>query len=341
MSSPSSSPDAPGTPVAQVETELTLLYRGPLSSCDYDCWYCPFGKKHETAAELKQDRLALERFTRWCRSDFLPPASSTAAPSHRFRWLSVFFTPWGEALIRRWYRTALAELAALPHVRRLAVQTNLSISPKWLEDIPAGDRRKIALWCTWHPSQVSLEQFAAHARQLDALQVRFSAGAVGLREHFDQIEQLRELLPASVYLWINAYRDQPDYYLPGEVERLTAVDPLFPQNLAPYNSLGHPCRSGSSVFSVDGAGELRRCHFIRQPVGNLYETGLPAVPHNPPCSREQCGCHIGYIHMPELQLNDVYGAGLLERIPTVIPPERPPLTSTMPQTATQVSASGR
>ncbi len=30
---------------------------------------------------------------------------------------------------------------------------------------------------------------------------------------------------------------------------------------------------------------------------------------------KKCGCYIGYIHMPELQLGQVYGAGLLERNP--------------------------
>ena len=35
---------------------LRILYRGPLSSCNYGCPYCPFAKHHETAAELKVDR---------------------------------------------------------------------------------------------------------------------------------------------------------------------------------------------------------------------------------------------------------------------------------------------
>ncbi|GAA2645559.1 hypothetical protein GCM10009864_04710 [Streptomyces lunalinharesii] len=39
--------------------------------------------------------------------------------------LSVLFTPWGEGLVRSWYRRALVELSRLPHVRRVAIQTNL------------------------------------------------------------------------------------------------------------------------------------------------------------------------------------------------------------------------
>ena len=45
--------------------DLSILYRGPLSSCNYGCAYCPFAKHAETAAELDADRRALERFTDW------------------------------------------------------------------------------------------------------------------------------------------------------------------------------------------------------------------------------------------------------------------------------------
>ena len=73
-----------------MRTHLTILYRGPLSSCNYDCHYCPFAKRHETAAELAEDRRALERFLEW-------------AKGYSQAMLSIFFTPWGEALTRRWY----------------------------------------------------------------------------------------------------------------------------------------------------------------------------------------------------------------------------------------------
>jgi hypothetical protein len=34
-----------------------------------------------------------------------------------------------------------------------------------------------------------------------------------------------------------------------------------------------------------------------------------------PCTNSVCGCHIGYVHMNDLKLYDVFGAGVLERIP--------------------------
>src|SRR5260221_273444 len=44
---------------------LSILYRGPLSSCTYACGYCPFAKHTETREEHERDRLALERFVGW------------------------------------------------------------------------------------------------------------------------------------------------------------------------------------------------------------------------------------------------------------------------------------
>src|SRR5690606_35932586 len=35
---------------------LTLLYRGPLASCDYDCAYCPFDKRRDSPERLRADR---------------------------------------------------------------------------------------------------------------------------------------------------------------------------------------------------------------------------------------------------------------------------------------------
>ena len=111
---------------------LTILYRGPLSSCNYDCWYCPFAKRQESPADLSKDRAALERFTAWVED-------------HPRIGLRILFTPWGEALVRRWYQDALVRLTALPHVSRVAIQTNLSCPLNWVD---ACDKERLALWTT-------------------------------------------------------------------------------------------------------------------------------------------------------------------------------------------------
>jgi hypothetical protein len=276
--------------------DLTLLYRGPLASCDYDCPYCPFAKRRDTPAQLRADRAALERFTDW------------AAAQHDT--LAVLFTPWGEGLTRSWYREAVVRLSHLPHVRRVAIQTNLSGRTAWLA---AADPAKAALWCTYHPGQTPYGRFLARTRELAALGVRFSVGVVGLPEHLGAARQLRADLPAKHYLWVNAAEGHT--YTDAEAACWTALDPLFPFSRHPHRSAGLPCRTGESVVSVDGEGTVRRCHFVRDTLGNLYDGTFRAALAPRPCPLAVCDCHIGYVHLESLPLYDVFAGGVLERIP--------------------------
>ena len=279
---------------------LSILYRGPLSSCNYDCHYCPFAKTHNTAAELRVDRQCLERFCDWVKQ-------------RRQDQLGILFTPWGEALTRRWYQEQLVRLSQLDHVVRVAIQTNLSCNLDWLE---TGDLSSLALWCTWHPTQVARERFVGQCQRLDRLGVRYSVGVVGLLEDLDQIDQLRQELSPDVYLWINAYKRQESYYSRGDVQRLEAIDPLFAVNNTRHASFGRSCRAGESVISVDGDGNVRRCHFIDRIIANIYDPNFESCLRPRACSNATCGCHIGYVHLEHLQLDQVFGDGVLERIPT-------------------------
>jgi MoaA/NifB/PqqE/SkfB family radical SAM enzyme len=278
---------------------FSILYRGPLSSCNYACAYCPFAKRTETADELAHDRACLERFVGWVAAR---PADT----------IGVLFTPWGEALVRRWYQDALATLTRLPHVRKAAVQTNLSCKLDWLD---ACDRTRLALWCTFHPTETTRERFLAKCLEVHARGVRFSVGVVGLKEHFAEIAALRRELPADVYLWVNAYKREAEYYTSEMVEELTRIDALFPVNNCSYRSRGESCRAGATVISVDGDGTVRRCHFIREPIGNIYAADFERCLAERPCANDTCGCHIGYVHLDRLRLYDTFGDGVLERVP--------------------------
>ncbi|EEF59509.1 STM4011 family radical SAM protein [Pedosphaera parvula] len=278
---------------------LSILYRGPLSSCNYGCDYCPFAKRQETAAQLAIDEKALTRFVSW--------VSSRSGDR-----ISILFTPWGEALIRRWYQRAFVELSHLPHVKKIAIQTNLSCRLDWIEDC---NKSRIALWTTFHPSEITRKRFVAQCHKLDQRGVRYSVGVVGLKEHASEIDELRRELAPNVYLWINAYKRVPDYYTPELIKRFTSIDPLFPVNNTRHPSAGLECHAGESVISVDGEGVIRRCHFIRDPIGNIYEPGFEKVLLPRTCPQPSCGCHIGYVHMNKLNLYDVFGDGVLERVP--------------------------
>ncbi len=280
--------------------ELSILYRGPLSSCNYSCSYCPFAKHQESRVEHEADQRALEKFVNWVR------AQKEMA-------ISVFFTPWGEALIHKRYQQALVQLSHLPHVQKVAIQTNLSCQVDWVAE---ANKAKLALWATYHSSQVTRKRFLQKCQELLNYGIRFSVGTVGLRKNIPEIEAFRAELPKNIYLWINAYsKAETDYYCTEDIKRLSVVDPLFQLNMGKYSSRGKACYTGHKVISVDGAGTIRRCHFIKKPLGNIYDANFKTVLKPKPCSRQFCDCHTGYVHMNELELYEVFRGGVLERIP--------------------------
>ena len=278
---------------------LSILYRGTLSSCNYDCPYCPFAKHWESPEQLRSDRGGLARFCDWV-------ASRTNDQ------IAVFFTPWGEALVRHWYRNAIVELSRLSHVSKVAVQTNLSCTLDWLRRANA---EKLGLWCTYHPGQTTRASFLRQCRQLDLLGVRYSVGCVGLRQHLFEIETLRRELPDKTYLWINAYKSQSQYYDQPLLEAFERIDALFPINNTRHRSRGLACRTGQGAITVDSRGDVRRCHFVHEIIGNIYDDKVEELLVPRLCPNNSCGCHIGYVHLEHLQLDGVFGDGILERIP--------------------------
>ncbi|MGI5182047.1 STM4011 family radical SAM protein [Dactylosporangium sp. CA-152071] len=274
---------------------MKILYRGPLASCNYDCPYCPFAKRRDPPELLREDRAALDRFVGWVESH---PAEPT----------EVLFTPWGEGLTRSWYRAALVRLSHLPHVGRAAIQTNLAGRLGWVAD---ADRDTLALWCTYHPGQTSLERFLLQVATLRRHGIRHSVGVVGLPAHLPDAKALRASLPPEVYLWVNAADGHT--YTPAEEAAWTAIDPLFGYSVRPHRSRGRTCRTGDEVISVLGDGTVRRCHFVPEPLGNLYDDTWRRTAA--PCPKEECDCHIGYVHLRSLPLYTVFAGGVLERIP--------------------------
>lgn len=277
---------------------LSILYRGPLSSCNYSCAYCPFAKTKDSRKTLEDDAAKLKRFV----------AFISANNNTRFK---ILFTPWGEALIRKHYQEAMVALSGLPNVERVAVQTNLSCQLGWLKK---ADKEKIALWATYHPNETSRTAFLEKCRKLDEMQVAYSVGVVGFKDAIAEIEELRAALPAGKYLWVNALKKQADYYTAAESSALKEIDPYVSYNMIHHESYGKACKTGHSVFSVDGDGNMYRCHFIKEKIGNIYDADFTAglFPRN--CTNQSCGCHIGYVHLEHLQLYELYKGRELERI---------------------------
>ncbi len=286
--------------------DLTILYRGPLVSCNYGCAYCPFAKRKQTRDELAQDKRALVRFVTWVR-----------AQTHRT--LSILVTPWGEGPIRTWYQDALCELSGMPHVKRVVIQTNLSCRLDWLE---RANPQSLALWCTYHPEWTQRESLLQKCSVLDAHKIRYSVGVVGFARFRNEIEMLRRELPPHVYVWINAVKRDLDTLSPEDRAFFAHIDPLYPYNTHHYPSQGKPCRAGTTAISVDGEGTMRRCHFIPTPIGNIYDAHWERALTHRFCTQKTCHCYIGYMHLEYVELPKVFGSGILERIPESWPDER-------------------
>lgn len=279
---------------------VALLYRGPLASCNYACGYCPFARQRTSADELEADRAALARLVAFLRG-------WRGAP------LALLFTPRGEALHHEHYQTAIVELSRLGGVARVAIQTNLSVDPeRWLE---GAEPARVGIWASYHPGQTSREGFLARCASLRRRGVRFSVGMVGRRELVGELEAMRARLPAEVYLWVNAYKHEGGELSRDERARVEAVDPLFGFS-AVHASRGRRCLAGERALALDGDGTIRRCHFVSEPLGNLYREGDLEVALRPrPCPAESCRCHLGYLYLEELGLLERFGSGYLERAP--------------------------
>ncbi|GGD66397.1 STM4011 family radical SAM protein [Paenibacillus nasutitermitis] len=278
----------------------TLYFRGSLTSCNYDCPYCPFSKNIDNAHTLAKDRSQVETFVEWVRNQ--------KTDGHH---LSIFFNPYGEGLTHTWYREAVIELSQMEHVEKVAIQTNLSARLDWTEKL---NPLKAAFWATYHPGQTSESRFTRQSRELHRRGIAHSIGAVGVKSAFEAISSLRRSISPDIYLWVNAFKDKPDYYSEEDLIFLKGIDPYFEYNRMDYESAGKACKTGYDVFYVQGAGLVKRCYKDRQIIGHLYREGLEGLSQQRACRMSCCDCYIGYIHMPELKLDRLYGGRMLERI---------------------------
>ena len=275
--------------------DLDMLWRGPLSSCNYGCAYCPFAKTRDDRAALARDAAALNRFVDW----------AMARPSEDR--LRILFTPWGEALIRKAYREAMIRLSHAPQIQRVAIQTNLSCSVGWMREL---NPQTASFWCSFHPGETPRAAFLKSCHAMAEMGVQFCVGIVGIKTHLPEARRLRADLPEGAYLWVNAYKDGgADHDDAESLAGWREIDPLFDLNRRAYPSLGRACAAGDTAVSVNGAGDVKPCHFIGETMVYLYERPIEEILGPRPCSRSSCSCHIGYVHMQELKLNRLFADG--------------------------------
>jgi MoaA/NifB/PqqE/SkfB family radical SAM enzyme len=283
---------------------LLVLFRSRLEWCNYTCHYCPWNAIHNRveAQAFREDAARVHRVID--RVAELP------------RPVEFFITPKAEYLVLPHWREAVGRLLALPQVRRVTVQTNLSFD--LAEFLDRVEPSKLALWTTYHPTEVDeggLAELEVKWRLLQERGVPFSVGIVGTRENLPHAERLRQRLDPRVYLWVNAYKREGDYYTPLEIGRVRSLDPHFDLNNQHYPSFGQPCLAGFRAVYLDDEGDLRRCFFVGDVIGNLFHGGWQTLDGPLGCPKATCHCYVGHMHVVELDFRAVYGEYLSARIP--------------------------
>ena len=311
---------------------LSILYRGPLSSCNYACDYCPFAKRTRDGRRAgRATARALDRFVAWV-------GGRTADDR-----IGVLFTPWGEALVRRWYQDALAALTHLPHVAQgrdpdePLVQARLGRRRATSDGSPCGARST--------RRRSTRERFLAKCRELDrarrAVQRRRGrAEGAPRRDRGAAPRAAAARLPLGQRLQARARTTTRRTMLRGLRRRstrcsrsTTSATRAAASRAGPGASvdLGGRRRHGPPLPLRPGAD---RQHLRRRTSRRACASGR--------APNATCGCHIGYVHLDDLGLYDVFGDGVLERIPGAdLSPVGRPSDAARPAESGYVSTSGR
>lgn len=152
----------------------------------------------------------------------------------------------------------MARLRRMPHIRRVAAQTNLSWPTGWLDGC---DLERIAFWCTFHPGETRLDRFLGRCAELDARGISYSVGIVGKREHFDALAALRRALRPEIYLWVNAYRDEGRAITGRTTSNAYALSIRCPTSTAPESAAGAGPAPRARVWSASMATSAAATSF--------------------------------------------------------------------------------
>lgn len=283
---------------------LLVLFRSRLEWCNFTCAYCPWNatQNRVNRDDFQRDEARVHRI--------VDRVAELSRP------VEFFITPKAEYLVLPYWREAVRRLTHLPQVARVTVQTNLSFDVEsYLDQV---DRTKLALWTTFHPTEVSQDTRELIQRRWKFLHQQgtpFSVGLVGTRENLAYLTGLREQLPPEVYVWVNAYKREANYYTEEDLQQIRSVDPLFDLNNQHFFSQGRPCTAGQLSVYLDDEGNLRRCFFVGQVIGNLFREGWETLSETAACPNATCHCYVGHMHIPDLDFRRIYGRDLAVRIP--------------------------
>ncbi|EDS78372.1 conserved hypothetical protein [Clostridium botulinum C str. Eklund] len=279
----------------------TIIYRPNIKYCNYKCEYCPFSKYKLEKLSIEKDEKMLKKFI-----DFIKKSK------YNFK---IFIAPKGEILGFDYYKSGITNLSHLKNVNEIVVQTNLSGDLKWIDNV---NKEKLKLWTTYHPSEIKVDKFFDNVSELNKKDIVFTVGSVGIKENLEKIKNLKLLIENiknnKPYMWINAYKDVKNYYSEDDIKIIKEIDPYFEINITNYKSKGLECKTGESVFWVQGNGIIHRCYKDNVILGNIYKDNFEDINKSSCCKNRMCTCFIGYINIKELKLENIYKKSLIGRV---------------------------
>jgi len=265
-----------------------IYYRGYAKDCNYSCSYCPFAKNTEKKKDF--DEKYLNKFVEYIENTNFKNI------------VSIMFTPYGEALTKKYYYDAIARLSKCDQVESVSCQTNASFEAKvFLKSLEESNANfnKIALWASFHKEMTSVEAFTTNILQLND-RISLSVGTVGFKEDQNDIERLRKLLPLDIYLWVN----KPEGQKTDDMD-FSYIDPLYKLEKQTMKCNINSCTAGIDSILVKENGSIYLCHSSKKSVGNLYQdfkidkTPLETC-HSRTCQAGLCHCYLMYCHRTDI-----------------------------------------
>ena len=248
----------------EAEMNLSILYRGPLSSCNYACDYCPFAKRPETPDRTRARPRVPGAVRRLGARSRFGRASACCSRRGARRWSArgIRTRSRHSRECRTWRR---------PRSRRTSRASSTGSSVRQDRSSRCGVR--------FTRRETTRDRFLAKCRELIARGVRFSVGVVGLKEHLAEIAALAPRTAAGRVPLGERVQARTGLLHAGDDRRPDAHRPAVPaQQPAITRAAATPCRAGASAISVDGDGTMRRCHFIKEPIGNIYDAEFRIMP---------------------------------------------------------------
>ena len=254
-------------------------YRGSLESCNYSFSYCPFSKKPQNSKELEKDKENLVQFV----SALLDEENGIS------RECAVQIVPYGEALVHKYYWQEMARLSRSPLIEAVGAQTNLSFDVDTMIRVfieNNGIISKLKLWCTFHPSMVTIDKFLSQCNKLSIHNISYCAGATADPAQIGNIRILRRNLSEGIYLWVNKLDGLGRRYTSEEIEAFMDIDEYFYLELKHHKADINKCTG--SCF-IEAGGTAKRC--------NICSPSASSV-----CTRKTCSCYLSYCNqsLPEM-----------------------------------------